>query len=239
MRKYYESEHGVLYCGNAEELDLPNNVADTIITDPPYGVSYNSGRRQASFENIEGDDSLAIGKSVLEKMIRGPLKRYRHAYAFGSPNFVHHEGLTREPVELIWDKGSMSMGDLKLPYGKSHEHIYMTVAVRSKSNIEKGEGRLAARMRQGSVLRVPRVNAAAVTKHPTQKPTLLLRMLIESSTVIGETVLDPFVGSGSTAVAAILSGRKYISCEMSEEYCEIAKQRIQAAEKAIKSISKM
>jgi site-specific DNA-methyltransferase (adenine-specific) len=59
-------------------------------------------------------------------------------------------------------------------------------------------------------------------RHPNEKPVLLLRQLVESSSVIGETVLDPFAGSGSRLLAAVREGRKAIGVEISEQYCEMA-----------------
>ena len=58
-----------------------------------------------------------------------------------------------------------------------------------------------------------------------------MEYLIKTYTNEGETVLDFTIGSGTTAVAAINTGRKFIGIEMNEEYCEIAKQRIIEAEK--------
>ena len=62
--------------------------------------------------------------------------------------------------------------------------------------------------------------------HPTQKPVELMKILIENSTDEGDTVLDPFAGSGSTLIAAIQSKRNYIGFEIDEEYYNITKQRI-------------
>jgi hypothetical protein len=81
-------------------------------------------------------------------------------------------------------------------------------------------------MRRGSVLTVERPNGAGVSRHPTEKPIRLLRELIESSSKIGESVLDCFVGSGSTLEAAHLEGRTAIGIEIEERYCEIAATRL-------------
>lgn len=64
-------------------------------------------------------------------------------------------------------------------------------------------------------------------KHPTQKPIRILRRIIKLSSREGEIVFTPFAGAGSECVAAKLSGRKYIGIEMEEEYCEIAKKRLE------------
>ena len=61
-------------------------------------------------------------------------------------------------------------------------------------------------------------------KHPTQKPLILLDRIIRASTDEGTTILDPFLGSGTTSVAAVLTGRNSVGIEQDEEYCELAKK---------------
>ena len=64
--------------------------------------------------------------------------------------------------------------------------------------------------------------------HPTVKPIALMEYLIKMVTRTGGIVLDPFIGSGTTGIAAIRSGNKFVGCEQSEEYCQIANHRIQS-----------
>ena len=64
--------------------------------------------------------------------------------------------------------------------------------------------------------------------HPTQKPVALFEYLIRTYTNEGDTVLDNCIGSGTTAIAAINTGRKYIGIEREEKYCRIAEERIRA-----------
>lgn len=66
--------------------------------------------------------------------------------------------------------------------------------------------------------------------HPTVKPLALLRYLIRLTTQKGAIVLDPFIGSGSTAIAALIEGRRYIGIEINREYYEIAEKRLKEAE---------
>jgi site-specific DNA-methyltransferase (adenine-specific) len=65
--------------------------------------------------------------------------------------------------------------------------------------------------------------------HPTQKPLSVISPLIAASTSEGDTILDPFTGSGTTGVACVQTGRKFIGCEIDEKYVEIARKRIEAA----------
>ena len=71
-------------------------------------------------------------------------------------------------------------------------------------------------------------------KHPTQKPLVLLDRIIRASTDEGATILDPFLGSGTTSAAAVLTGRNSVGIEQDEEYCELAKKRIKWAQKELK-----
>jgi len=68
--------------------------------------------------------------------------------------------------------------------------------------------------------------SSVVNHHPTVKPTDLMRYLVRMVTPVGGTVLDPFAGSGSTGRAAMLEGMRFIGCELSPEYAEIARARI-------------
>jgi len=88
------------------------------------------------------------------------------------------------------------------------------------------------RLRKGSVLRFGPPTGRTV-RHPSEKPVPLLRELIESSTRQGEVVLDPFAGSGSTGVAAVLSGRRAILVESHYEYALLARDRVLRAEQAM------
>lgn len=226
----YEGPLVKLWHGDCMDVlpDLPRDSVDLLVTDPPYGVNWQSNYRTTAFAPIEGDDGTLDVPAVLDLAAKA-LRNHRHAYVFGySP-----DDLASLPfggtAELIWDKANMGMGDLGLPWGPSHERITFGVVERSKKARET-KGSLSARMRQGSILRVPRPNGTRVRLHPTEKPVALMRILIESSSPVGDTVLDPFAGVGSTLVAAALLGRKAIGIEIEAQYIETAIPRIKRAE---------
>jgi DNA modification methylase len=237
MSIYYRDDNATLYMGDCRDVLPALEPADLIVTDPPYGVEFRSNRRGDKFDFIAEDDDPSGMASLVGEAIRSNLKRYRHAYVFGPLDFspLVIAGIVQEPMSLIWDKGVLGMGNLSLPWASQHEDIQFMVAVKSKANVGKGEGRLAARLRRGSILTHQRPHAAGVTRHPTEKPVPLLRELIESSSCFGEVVLDPFVGSGSTLVAAALEGRKSIGVELEEKYCEIAAKRLSAIADAVRA----
>lgn len=234
MKLYYESPLVRLYHGDSREASLGSDAYDMILMDPPYGVEFVSGKRQADlFGPITGDDDANLGLEILRHSLES-LRRARHVYCFGLKDFGDLK--LSKGVELIWDKQIIGMGDLTLPWGPEHERILFGVYELSRANLAKGYGRLAARLRQGSVLREIRKNSAAVTRHPTEKPVGILRQMIESSTVLGETVYDPTCGAASTLVAAVMSGRQAIGVEIEERWCEIGAIRLERIERAVTTL---
>lgn len=227
MQPYYQDDYATIYHGDCRDVveNLVCSSMDLIVTDPPYGQNWRSGWREDKFDNIVGDDGNLNVVQILDDMIT-ILKQNRHIYVFGG--FDLSTLPVTSIVELIWDKMMTGPGDLSIPWGPAHEKIYFGVYRPSKANRENGQGRLAARLRQGSVLRVPRLNSRGVEKHPTEKPVKLLRQLIESSSLVDETVFDPFMGVASTLVAAKLEGRKSVGIEIDERYCGIGANRLRA-----------
>ncbi|HXI16818.1 MAG TPA: site-specific DNA-methyltransferase [Chloroflexota bacterium] len=206
-----------------------------VLTDWPYGVSW-EGRGQQGFGPIANDcagDAFPV-LDVLRAALRA-LRSGRHVYCFGARSFGDLP--IAATTELVWDKGIQGLGDLSLPWGPSHETILFGVYVPSKANRKDGQGGLSARLRRGSVLRCDRLNSRAVVNHPTEKPVSILRQMIESSSLFGETVLDPFAGSGSTLVAAKLEGRKSIGIEIDERYCETAAKRLSQQRLPLESVA--
>lgn len=230
LKPYYQDEQAQIYLGDCVEIlsMLERESADLVVTDPPYGVEWRSSLRTVMFDPIAGDDSTEVGEAALAATTK-VLRAGRHAYVFGRFKFPPE---FTEPVELIWDKGVMGSGNLDIPWGPAHEPIQFSVNIGLGTRKHSGTGphglRYAktVRIRQGSVIRVQRLIGTQVANHPTEKPVELLRVLIETSSHFGETVLDPFMGSGSTLVAARLEGRKAIGIELKESYCETTVRRL-------------
>ncbi|MEM9513693.1 MAG: site-specific DNA-methyltransferase [Actinomycetota bacterium] len=231
LRVAYESPTATLYQGSASFLGetVARHSTDLLVTDPPYGRAFVSGYRSEPRPAIEGDhaaDMRSVAGIVASACER--VRPFRHVYVFGPEHLT--EGLPLGgKCELIWDKSMIGMGNLELPWGPQHEPITFGVYVPDTHNREAGRGRLAARMRSGSVLRYQRPNSRGTKRHPNEKPVLLLRELIESSSSLGDVVFDPFAGSGSTLVAAVLAGRRAIGIEVDENYVGVAVERLKWA----------
>jgi DNA modification methylase len=196
VKPYYEDGSVTIYHGDARAWLPP---ADVIVTDPPYGMKYKSGWSGA---DVAGDLTSEVRDEVLAAW-DGPALVFGR-WSIPRPRHVRHL--------LIWDKGDWpGMGDLALPWGPSTEEIYVI-------------GRGFCGPRKGSVIRDPHRPTGENALHPTQKPVAVMSRLIEACPPPW-TILDPFMGSGSTLLAAKNLGRRAIGIEIEERYCEIAARR--------------
>lgn len=122
-------------------------------------------------------------------------------------------GFTIKSV-LVWDREVHGMGDLKGNFAPRYDTCIFAT---------KGRYLLPGK-RPVDVIRSQRLHGADMV-HPNEKPVDLLRQLVESTTLPGALILDPFAGSGSTLAAAALTGRQYIGVELDAEYHAIAQRR--------------
>ena len=209
---------------------------DLLVTDPPYGVNFKSNK-SSNFDWIINDspsdrDEVDIRITKALKSLR----EARHFYIFGEWDYSH---LTAARTEIIWDKQIIGMGALECPWGPAHEKIWFGTTCSSAANIKKGYGKLSARMRKGSIISEDRKTGLGAKRHPTEKPVNILRQLIESSSVIGDTVFDPFMGVGSTLIASIIEGRNAVGIEICQEYVDIAIERVRKAQKILRELYSM
>lgn len=206
MTPYYADDLVTIYHGDAREV-LVWREADVLIVDPPYGVGGALSMSGFASEQRFGKqkwDSLDLRDEVLDLWGDKP------AAVFGSPRRLDRTPRYRE-VPLIWDKGDMvAMGDTSFPWRATYEVIYVS-------------GKPWHGFRGPAVLRWPHYSlAASEMGHPSVKPFPLMQELVGKS--VG-TVADPFMGSGSTLVAAKSLSRRAIGIELEEKYCEIAATR--------------
>jgi len=228
---YWCDDNAAVYCGDNRVL-LPvfgRRSCNLLVSDPPYGVEYVSNFvKNGGHGPIVGDDGSQDIPATLA-LATSTLPAGAHCYVFGfAPEQLSAMRLGGT-AELIWDKTLTGMGDLASPWGTSHERITFGSYQPSTKARADGRGRLTARLRKGTVLRIQRTHGTATRRHPTEKPIELLSQLIESSSCRGDIVLDPFAGVGSTGVAAVLLGRRAVCVEIDEGYCAIAASRLRAA----------
>lgn len=208
MSIYWQGDGIRLYLGDCREI-TEWLEADVLVTDPPYGMGYESNRNRDK-RNVKvgtpvaNDNDTTIRDEVLA--------------AWGvKPALLFGKWTCERPVatkaRLIWDKRVQGTGDLSIPWGPTDEEIYVL-----------GSGFVGKR--GPNIIRVQMLNSGDANRpnHPTPKPVPLMEALIAKCPP--GTIADPFAGSGSTLVAAKLQGRQAIGVELEERYAEICARRL-------------
>lgn len=211
-----------LYCGDCREVlpALAGGGVAAIVTDPPYGIAYQTGRRKVmSTPDMLANDSEAPLWSVplMYEAVTDGGAIYLCTRFDVAP--IWQQALTNTGATLktpiVWDKGNWTSGDLTGDYANQCELILF--AHKGRHTLKDG--------RPSNLWRVPRDPAG---EHPTPKPVALMSRCIHNSVNKGGMVLDPFMGSGSTGVAAIREGCHFIGIELEPKYFDISCRRIEA-----------
>jgi site-specific DNA-methyltransferase (adenine-specific) len=210
MKPYYQDDLVTLYHGDALEITNWLN-ADVLVTDPPYGVNYQSGTMSnanvAIKTKIANDNDVLVRDTVLNLWGNKP------AIVFGSWK-IHRPPNTKH--RLIWHKASNIPGMRATPWFSADEEIYVL-----------GKGFIGKPVQNVIVTHDRRDGAygeVAKYGHPTPKPVSLLEQLVEKCP--NGIIADPFAGVGSTLLAARNLGKKAIGVEMEEQYCKVIVNRL-------------
>lgn len=212
-----------LYLGDAADVLREVEPAAAVITDPPYGVGYVTNYRKVmDTPAMLANDAEAPLWCV--PMMAGAVRDGGALYLCTSLGVMAEwgaalalAGLTPK-TPIIWDKGNWTAGDLEGDFGNQVEIVLFA---------HKGRHKLRAG-RRANLWSVPRPPSG---DHPTPKPVGLMSGMVESSTDRGDVVLDPFIGSGTTGVAAVRIGRRFVGCEIEPKYFDIACRRIEEAQR--------
>lgn len=199
---------------------IPDGAFDAVITDPPYGIAFQSNQRVATekFARIANDDAPFVwwaydaARVLKDGGVCLCFCRWDVAEAFRSA--LEWAGL-KVPAQIVWDKEVHGMGDLTGAPAPCHETIWFAT---------KGRYQLPGR-RPVTVVRHARVSSAAIT-HPNEKPIGLMLELVEDYVPLGGRVLDPFAGSGSTGAACVMQGRDFLGVELDPKHAAAARRRI-------------
>ena len=203
---------------------IPDGSVDLVLTDPPYGINYQSQRKKDKAQwkpKVKNDKTPFVDFIPQLKRI---LSDNGAAMIFTrwdvQQRFIDalvSSGLSVKNI-LIWDKVVHGMGDLKRAYGSRYESVIFCA-----NNGFRFNGK-----RPTDIMRFQRVSPDKLI-HPNEKPIELLEALVTQCTLQNQTVLDCFMGSGTTAIACINTNRNYIGFELDKHYCDIANKRIQKA----------
>lgn len=200
-----------LYLGDCREILPLLPKVDAVITDPPYGIGEAAGKNK-SRNNLAaakdfGSDSWD-DEPVSDDLIQMVRDAGRWAVVFGG----NYYAMPPAKCWLVWDKenGASDFADCELAW----------------TNLPKAVRRI--RYMWNGMLRA---NGEQRGDHPTQKPIGVMAWAINHIPDPCKTILDPFMGSGTTGVACVNLGRKFIGIEREEKYFDIACRRIEDAQR--------
>jgi len=229
-----------LVCGDAtEKTDVEAALAGVVphlmVTDPPYGVEYAAGWRNEAmpYKNNPARWKDGIGWAT-GKVLNDDRADWREAWALfpGDVAYVWHAGNMAHIVaesllaaelgiraQIIWAKNQFVIG--RGHYHPHHEPCWY--AVRDKAG---ATGHWQGDRTQSTLWQIDKP-IKSETGHSTQKPVECMRRPIENNSSPGQAVYDPFVGSGTTIIAAEMTGRACHALEISPAYCDVTIERWQ------------
>ncbi len=238
----YELGDHLLICGDSTNPDDVNRVLDgkevvLMVTDPPYGVNYDPAWRN----NIKSEGKFKAATKMIGKVLNDDQSDWSITYSLfkGSIAYVWHAGKISGTVyqnlddcdfeivsQIIWNKQNFTFG--RGDYHWKHEPCYYAVRKGHKHNWQGDR-------KQSTVWDISNLNPVGRKKtddaddevqgHGTQKPIECMGRPIKNHTKIGDWVYDPFLGSGTTLIAAEKLKRKCIGIELSPAYCDLIVKR--------------
>lgn len=213
--RYFETNNGILYCGDAKDIlqQFPSESVDLVLTDPPYGLHIEKmGFTKGGSRSGKGIAKKTIFKNFEDKPIT---KKYfdeifrisKNQIIWGGNYYIDYLYSTR--CMLVWFKRNnlpiRSFADCEIAWTSFNKNS------------------MVFNCRWDGFIRDSREKK---WKHPTQKALELFKWCIDEFTNENDIILDPFIGSGTTAEACEKLNRRWIGIEINPEYCEIAKKRI-------------
>jgi len=217
---------------------LAANSVDLIVTDPAYSgmnqkLKLGSGKIIGRYKDAGQEGAKWFGefhdteenyKAFLEQCYR-IMKKDRHIYLmFDSYSMLTLAPIVRQIFEvkniLCWDKANIGLGHY---FRRRHEFIVFA---------SKGKRALNSK----NIPDVWKIKRVVNAGYPTQKPTEVFELMLKGSAAKGYMVCDPFMGSGSSAIAAMKAGCRFVGCDISQKAMEYSKERLEGFLKTKKDI---
>ena len=217
MKPYYEEDGITIYCGDCRDVLPGLPKVDLVLTDPPYGdnvhtkhlSSVKADRQTLGFDCIDAQTMVDLTAEWVDKSLGWVIFTCDWTFmnALSAAGLLVRFGIWRKPdgpPQFTGDRPGMG---------------WDAIAICHRKGVKKWNG-------GGKHAFYSFTRGGHKYGHPTGKPVALLEALVSDFSCVGDTILDPFMGSGTTLVAAKQLGRKAIGVEISEAYCEIAVQRL-------------
>ena len=217
MKPYYNKKGITIYNGDCLEImpTFTDNSIDLVLTDPPYGIEINKMSfargekggvaKRNDYRGMAEWDAKQIDKRFFDEMFRVG----KEQIIFGGNYYTNILPPTKSWI--IWDK-------------KCEDKYRNDFADCELAWVSRGQARVFRWLWHGMIQQD--MKNKEKREHPTQKPVGLFSQLLERYTNKSDIILDPFMGSGTTLVAARKLGRRAIGIEISEKYCQIAVERL-------------
>nr|WP_244214526.1 site-specific DNA-methyltransferase [Cupriavidus plantarum] len=239
---------------------IPDGSIDLVVADPPYGLGKDYGNDS---DLLSGQAYLDWSVRWMDALIpkiapRGSLYLFC-TWQYSPELFVMLKQRMTMINEIIWDRRVPSMGGTTRKYSSVHDNIGFfarqrdyyfdldpvripydaeTKKARSRPRFE-GKKWLEVGYNPKDLWSVPRIHRQDPERadHPTQKPLEIVERMVLASCPPGGIVLDPFSGSGTTAVACLRHGRRFVGFEINATYIDVARQRVTATQPALAEIA--
>lgn len=234
--------------GDCLELmrDIPDGSVDMVLTDPPYGTTQCKWDSVIPFEPMwfelwritkkNGAIVMTASQPFTSALVMSNVKMFKYCWVWDKVSPTGHLNAKKRPMKKLEDVVVFCSGTA--PYNP--QGLVWNPRKKSRSAKTRGSdcygkhGDTNIATWQGyPTERIEMKNENGL--HPTQKPVALMEYLIKTYTNEGETVLDFTMGSGTTGVACVNTGRSFIGIELDETYFNIAKDRIDAAQEALRT----
>jgi len=226
-----------LLLGDCRDMDI--EPVDAVISDPPYGITANKWDTDFAADWIWGLQTevyvMTASQPFTSKLVMAKLKWFRHEWVWIKNRGSNFANTVREPMKehesvLVFAPDRWTYNkQMQARTGGGADRVKYAFTSRTETT---NYGHIGAPAERQGDLRVPsswqKFNCE-VGKHPTQKPVALFEYLVLTYSNEGNIVCDPFMGSGTTGVACINLGRKFLGIELDETYFEAACERIQYA----------
>ena len=229
---------------------MPESSIDCVWTDPPYllsngGTTCVAGKRvpvdKGGWDHSQGLDSDHQFNLSWLAQCRRILKPAGTIWVTGTVHSYISIGMAMRQLglrilnDIIWEKTNPPpnlgcrcfthstetlLWATKAPKGSKHRYIFNYAAMKDENG--------GKQMKTVWKFPAPGKNEKAYGGHPTQKPVALIKRCLRASTNADDLVLDPFAGSGSTGIAAMGMGRKFLLCEQNDDYVRLTVNRLKA-----------
>lgn len=217
---------------------LPDDSVDLVVTDPPYNVSQKADAQWLgrSIRKDFGEWDYGFDPKPFLAELKRVLKPEGQIYVFCSTRQIPEYMAVFEESWffrnlLVWSKTNPVPRLSKTNW--LHANEYILYAINEKVKLNKMTFNFPGQAEMKNLFVTPSLqgrerlrDSSGKTLHPTQKPLSVLKRLIAASSRPGDVVLDPFMGVGSTAVAALQLGLRFLGCDLDTEYVAQARMRI-------------